>query len=90
MADLEYNQRNFEDLLNRINNNIKNLEEEQGMFQSAFDVVRRNWSGSEYNKAEVKLLQIEKTLKEVLEGQRKQRDYLSGQNDAFASQRTGF
>ena len=77
MADLVYSQRNFEDLLGRINDNIKELDNELGMFESAFEVVRKNWSGSEYAKAEVKFLEIEKTLKTVLDDQIKQRDYLA-------------
>lgn len=89
MDDFSYSQRNFEDLLGRINNNIKELENELEMFESAFGIVRENWSGSEYAKAEVKFLEIEKTLKTVLDDQIKQRNYLAGQNDAFASQATG-
>ena len=40
-----------------------------------FEVVKRNWSGSEFQKAEPKLLQIGKTIDRALADQRQQRNY---------------
>ena len=89
MADLIYNQSNFNDQIRRTDQTIKKLENEKEEFQRNYDIVKRNWSGDEFNKADAKLMEIDKTLDKVIEDQKQQRNYLQEKNDNFASQVTG-
>ncbi len=90
MADLIYNQAKFNDQIRRIDNNIHELEGELEEFNKNFDMIRKNWAGTEYNKAEEKLMHIKKTLETALADQRKQRNYLEQKNQDFASEVSGF
>lgn len=89
MADLVYNQAKFEDLLGRINQNLKKLNEEKETYNQNFDTVRKNWSGTEYEKAEPKLTEIGKAIDKAIEDLTTQKRYLEGQNQDFASQDVG-
>ena len=89
MADLVYNQAKFEDLLSRINQNLKKLNEEKESYNQNFETVRKNWSGTEYEKAEPKLLEIGETIDKAIEDLTTQKRYLEGQNQDFASQDVG-
>ena len=89
MADLVYNQAKFDEQIRRIDQNIKKLESEREEFHRNYDIVKRNWSGDEFNKADVKLMEIDKTLNMAIEDQKKQRNYLEGKNQDFASQVSG-
>lgn len=89
MADLVYNQAKFEDQIRRLDQNIRKLESELETFNQNYDVVKRNWSGDEFNKAEPKLLEIRKTLETALNDARTQKNYLEGKNADFASQVSG-
>lgn len=89
MADLVYNQAKFEEQIRRIDQNIKKMESELEEFNQNFDVIKRNWSGDEFNKAEPKLLEIKKTLETALNDSRTQRNYLDTKNQDFASQVSG-
>ena len=89
MADLVYNQAKFEDLLGRINQNLKKLNEEKETYNQNFEKVKSNWSGTEYEKAEPKLLEIGKAIDKAIEDLTTQKRYLEGQNQDFASQDVG-
>ena len=89
MADLVYNQAKFEDLLGRIDQNLKKLNEEKESYNQNFETVRKNWSGTEYEKAEPKLLEIGETIDKAIEDLTTQKRYLEGQNQDFASQDVG-
>ena len=89
MADLVYNQAKFEDLLSRINQNLEKLNEEKETYNQNFDAVRKNWSGTEYEKAEPKLTEIGTTIDKAIEDLTTQKKYLEGQNQDFASQNVG-
>ena len=90
MSDLIYNQAKFNEQIRRIDNNIHELEGELEEFNKNFELVKRNWSGTEYNKGEEKLMFIKKTLETALADQRKQRNYLEQKNQDFASEVSGF
>ena len=89
MADLVYNQAKFEEQIRRLDQNIKKMESELEEFNRNFDVIKRNWSGDEFNKAEPKLLEIRKTLETALNDSRTQKNYLDAKNQDFASQVSG-
>ena len=89
MSDLIYNQAKFDEQLRRIEQNIKKLESEKEAYEQNYEIVRKNWSGSEFEKANPKLVEIGKTLDKALEDQRKQKEYLERKNQDFASQMTG-
>lgn len=89
MADFVYNQANFEDQISKIDQNIKKLESELESFNRNFEIVKRNWSGDEYSKAEPKLLEIRKTLETAISDLRTQRNFLDNKNQDFANQVSG-
>ena len=89
MADLVYNQQRFNEQIRNIDQNIKKLESEREEFQRNYEIVKRNWSGNEFNKANEKLIEIEKTLNKAIEDQTKQRNFLENKNEDFASQVSG-
>ena len=90
MADLVYDQAKFDELIRRIDENINKLESEKESFERNYEIVKRNWSGTEFNIANEKLLEIQKTLDKSLEDQRKQRQYLDQKNYKFASRVSGY
>ena len=53
------------------------------------EIVKRNWSGDEYSKAEPKLLEIRKTLETAISDLRTQRNFLDNKNQDFANQVSG-
>lgn len=89
MADLVYSQAKFEELLRRINQNLQKLNEEKATYAENFDVVRKNWSGTEYEKAEPKLIEMGNTIDKAIEDLTTQKKYLEQQNQDFASQNVG-
>ncbi len=89
MADLIYNQSNFNDLISRLNANIKKIEGELETFERNYQIIRANWSGTEFEKANVKLLEIKSTLERALNDQRTQKNYLEQKNINFANQISG-
>ena len=90
MADLVYDQEKFETQLRRIDQNIKKLESEKETYEQNMEVVRKNWSGDEFNKAEPKLMEIGKTLDKAIEDQKTQKAFLEQKNSQFANQLSGF
>ena len=90
MADLVYNQTRFEEQIRRLDQNIRELESELESFNQNYEVVKKNWMGSEFEKAEPKLLEIKKTLETALNDSKTQRNYLDKKNQDFASQLSGF
>lgn len=89
MADLVYSQAKFDELLLRINQNISKIESELEQFEENFQIIKANWSGTEYEKAEVKLLEIKKTLETALSDCKTQKNFLESKNNDFASQVSG-
>ena len=81
MADLVYNQAKMAETINNLENNLKKLREELETFNTNYDVVKANWSGSEFNKANEKLLEIKKTLEQLV--------YLKQKNADFAEVNSG-
>lgn len=84
MADLSYNQSNFNELISRLDANIKKIEGEIETFNQNFDVIKANWSGDEFDKAEPKLMEIKTTLEKALNDQKSQKNYLETKNSDFA------
>lgn len=89
MADLVYNQAKFNELINRLDSNITKIEGELETFERNFQIIRANWSGTEFDKAAPKLLEIKTTLERALNDQRSQKNYLERKNQDFASQVSG-
>ncbi len=89
MPDLVYNQAKFNEQIRRIDANIKKLESEKETYQQNYEVIKRNWSGDEFNKAEPKLEQIRQTLDKAIEDQKRQRNFLENKNQDFAHQVSG-
>ena len=90
MADLIYDQAKFDELIRRIDENIRKLESQKESFEREYEIVKKNWSGTEFNTANEKLLEIEKTLNKSLEDQKRQRNYLSQKNSKFARPASGY
>ncbi|MBR3661164.1 MAG: hypothetical protein IKN63_04645 [Bacilli bacterium] len=89
MADLVYNQSNFVNQISRLDQNMEKISQELETFIENFNVIKSNWSGSEYQKAEPKLMQIRTTLQTALDDCRTQRNFLESKNQDFASQVSG-
>ena len=90
MADLVYDQARFDELIRRIDECIRKLGEEKENFERNYEIVKRNWSGTEFNGANEKLLEIEKTLDNARADQIKQRNYLEQKNAKFARPASGY
>ena len=89
MADLVYNQARMTENINNLENNLKKLREELETFNTNQDVVKANWSGSEFNKANEKLLEIKKTLETAISDNEQQIKYLKQKNADFAEVNSG-
>ena len=85
MADLVYNQAKMAETINNLENNLKKLREELETFNTNYEVVRANWSGDEFDKADEKLKEIRETLETAIADNERQKEYLEGKNDEFAS-----
>jgi len=90
MADLVYDQAKFDELIRRLDENISKLESEKESFEREYEKVKKNWSGTEFNSANENLLEMEKTLNNSIEAQKKQRNYLYQKNFKFSKQTSGF
>ncbi len=90
MADLVYDQAKFDELIRRIEENIKKLEGEKAEFEKNYDIIKRNWSGTEFNIQNEKLLEIGRSIDKAISDQRTQKNYLDQKNYRFASQVSGF
>lgn len=88
--DFSWNGRNFEQLINDLDQNIRELMTERAEFGKYHEVVKRNWFGDEFQKAEVKLDEIDKSLDKIIKDQTTQRNDLQQRNEDFASTSTGF
>ena len=89
MADLVYSQARFDELIARLDQNIRKIEGELETFEQNYQVIKANWSGSEFEKANQKLLEIKKTLETALNDNRTQKAFLEGKNASFANQTSG-
>lgn len=89
MADLVYSQAGLEDVTNRLDSNLKKLRGELETFNENYDIVKANWSGSEYEKADAKLLEIRKTLETAIADNTQQLVYLNQKNADFAKVNSG-
>ncbi len=89
MADLVYNQARMTENINNLENNVAKLREELETFNTNYDVVKANWSGSEFNKADEKLLEIKKTLETAISDNEQQIKYLKQKNADFAETNSG-
>ena len=89
MADLVYDQAKMAETTNNLENNLKKLREELETFNTNYEVVRANWSGDEFNKANDKLLEIKKTLETAIADNEQQLVYLKQKNDEFARANSG-
>lgn len=89
MADLVYSQAGLEDVTNRLDSNLKKLRGELETFNENYDIVKANWSGSEYEKADAKLLEIRKTLETAIADNTQQLAYLNQKNADFAEVNSG-
>ena len=54
---------------------ITKIEGELETFERNFQIIRANWSGTEFDKAAPKLLEIKTTLERALNDQRSQKNY---------------
>lgn len=89
MADLVYNQSNFDNLISRLNQNIRKIESELEQFEQNYQIIKANWSGTEFEKANQKLLEIKKTLETALNDSKTQKKFLESKNTDFANQVSG-
>ena len=89
MADLVYNENKLSETTDNLDNNIRKLREELETFNTNYEVVRANWSGSEFNKANEKLLEIKKTLETAIADNEQQLVYLKQKNADFAEVNSG-
>lgn len=83
MSDLIWSEAKLTNMISMLDRVVANLEGELENFEKNYEVIRRNWSGDEFNKAEVKLLEIRKTLETAISDQKRQRNYLVEKNSNF-------
>ena len=81
--EIRYNQRNFEEQLRDLNQNLKELNYERDIYQKNFDIVKKNWSGDEYNKAEVEFIRMGNTLDKAIRDLTNQKKSLEERNSEF-------
>lgn len=89
MADIIYNQAKLEEVTNELQGQIKKLTEELETFNQNYEVVKANWSGSEFEKADVKLKEIKSTLETAIADNKQQLVYLKQKNADFAEANSG-
>ena len=89
MRDLKYNENKLSETTDNLDNNIRKLREELDTFNTNYEVVKANWSGSEFNKANEKLLEIKKTLETAIADNEQQLVYLKQKNADFAEVNSG-
>lgn len=89
MADLVYNQARLAEITNRLNTNLRKLQEELETFNSNYEVIKANWSGSEFERASEKLLEIRKSLETAIADNNRQLAYLDQKNADFAEVNSG-
>lgn len=89
MADLVYSEARFDELIARLDQNIRKIEGELEAFEQNYQVIKANWSGSEFEKADQKLLEIKKTLETALTDNKTQKTFLESKNADFARQTSG-
>ncbi len=89
MADLVYNQARLAEVTNRLNTNLRKLQEELETFNSNYEVIKANWSGSEFERASEKLLEIRKSLETAIADNNRQLAYLDQKNADFAEVNSG-
>ena len=83
MADFVWSEAKLGQMTMRLQQNIQKIEEHIEAFDKNYEVIRRNWSGDEFNKADPKLLEIRKTLQTAKDDNEKQLRYLSEKNSNF-------
>lgn len=81
--EIRYNQRNFEEQLRDLNQNLKELNYERDIYQKNFNIVKKNWSGDEYNKAEVEFIRMGNTLDKAIRDLTNQKRSLEERNSEF-------
>ena len=89
MADLVYNQARMTENINNLENNVAKLREELETFNTNYEVVRANWSGDEFDKADEKLKKIKETLETAIADNEQQLVYLKQKNADFAEVNSG-
>ena len=89
MADLVYNQARLAEVTNRLNTNLRKLQEELETFNSNYEVIKANWAGSEFERASEKLLEIRKSLETAIADNNRQLAYLDQKNADFAEVNSG-
>lgn len=89
MADIIYNQAKLEEVTNELEGQIKKLNEELETFNQNYEVVKANWSGSEFEKADEKLKEIKSTIETAIADNKQQLVYLKQKNADFAEANSG-
>ena len=83
MADLIWSEAKLQQMIDLLNRVITKLESKLEDFDKNYEVVKRNWSGTEFQKADVKLLEIRKTLQRAIDDNKQQRQFLMEKNNNF-------
>ena len=89
MSDFVWSEAKMGQTTGRLQQNVRKIDEHIDTFDKNFEVIKRNWSGDEFNKAEPKLLEIRKTLQTAKEDNEKQLQYLAEKNSNFHGIATG-
>lgn len=89
MSELIWSEAKLTNMISLLDRVIAKLEGEREQFGKLRDIVRRNWSGNEFNKADQKFEEIDKTLDVAITDQKKQRNYLIEKNNNFHGIVTG-
>ena len=89
MSELIWSEAKLTNMISLLDRVIAKLEGEVDTFEKNYEIIRRNWAGDEFNKADVKLLEIRKTLITAINDQKQQRNYLIEKNNNFHNIVTG-
>ena len=84
MAEFVWNQQNLSEQIQRLKQNRSKLQGNLDEYEKQREVVKRNWSGDEFEKADVKMIEAIKTCRDTIDQLDQQIKYLENKNNNFS------
>lgn len=80
---IRYSQSNFENQLRELVQNLKELDFERENYIRNYNIIKKNWSGNEFNKADVHFIKMKNILDTVITDLTNQKNSLEKRNQEF-------
>ena len=80
---IRYSQSNFENQLRELVQNLKELDFERENYIRNYNIIKKNWSGNEFNKADVHFMKMKNILDTVITDLTNQKNSLERRNQEF-------